>query len=140
TDSSASITRYAWTFGDGGFSLSPNPTNAFFVAGTYDVRLTISDSLGRTTTKDVIITVGDGLSSGGGGGSAMAVIAASSLGTSSTMRDSRRVDLLFSNQQAGLDTSVQTGALPLDTPGPNVSHRVMRHHNLQQDALRDLLF
>src|SRR5207237_9115023 len=80
TDPGATITQYAWTFNDGGFSLSQNPTNTFLVAGTYDVRLTVSDSLGRTTTKDITITVSGGTSPtrSGGGGSAI-VLASSSL-------------------------------------------------------------
>src|SRR5262249_8539632 len=60
TDPGATITQYAWTFADGGFSLNQNPTNTFRVAGTYLVRLTISDSLGRYLTKEITIFVGDG--------------------------------------------------------------------------------
>jgi PKD repeat protein len=68
TDSNATITQYAWTYADGDFSLSQNPTKTFDVPGTYDVHLTVSDSLGNSTQKTITIVVGAGGGGSGGGG------------------------------------------------------------------------
>jgi PKD repeat protein len=68
TDPNATITQYAWTYDDGDFSFDQNPTKIFDVPGTYNVHLTVSDSLGNTAEKVITITVG-GTSGGGGGGS-----------------------------------------------------------------------
>jgi hypothetical protein len=57
TDSGARITQYAWTYDDGDFSLSQNPTKIFNVPGTYTVHLTVSDSLGRSTQTTLTITI-----------------------------------------------------------------------------------
>jgi PKD repeat protein len=67
TDANATITQYAWTYDDGDFSFDQNPTKIFDVPGTYNVHLTVSDSLGNTAEKVITITVG-GTSSGGGSG------------------------------------------------------------------------
>jgi PKD repeat protein len=60
------ITQYAWTFDDGDFSMSQNPTKSFPDPGTFQVHLTVTDSLGNTTQQQITITVGG---TGGGGGS-----------------------------------------------------------------------
>ena len=41
----------AWDFGDGAFGTSAQATHAYAAAGTYPVRVTVSDSLGNTTTQ-----------------------------------------------------------------------------------------
>jgi PKD repeat protein len=55
------IAAYRWDFGDGGTSngASPTTTHVFAAAGTYVVRLTVTDSNGRTgtTTNNVTVTV-----------------------------------------------------------------------------------
>jgi PKD repeat protein len=51
------ITQYAWTYNDGDFSLDQNPTKILDVPGTYNVHLTVSDSLGYTTVTTIQITV-----------------------------------------------------------------------------------
>ena len=60
TPSPARITSYTFNYGDGtgdGPGPSPNQTHAFAAAATYVVRLTVTDSLGRsaTTTATVIV-------------------------------------------------------------------------------------
>jgi len=49
---SATIVTYAWLFGDGNSSSggSPLTTNQYVAAGTYSVKLTVTDNLGRTGT------------------------------------------------------------------------------------------
>lgn len=44
----------SWTFGDGGFSLEPNPAHTFARPGIYPVTLTISDGVDRTASTQLI--------------------------------------------------------------------------------------
>ena len=56
----ASISNYSWDFGDGTTfdgGTSALATHAFGAAGTYGVTLTITDSLGRTSSKTTAVTV-----------------------------------------------------------------------------------
>ena len=56
----ATITQYAWDFGDGSptvTSSSASTTKAFAVAGSYSVTLTITDSLGRQATRSSTVVV-----------------------------------------------------------------------------------
>ena len=59
----ATITQYAWDFGDGTTETKTEPTtsHAYGVARTYVVRLTVTDSAGRTgtTTQNVAVTEPD---------------------------------------------------------------------------------
>jgi PKD repeat protein len=59
----ATITQYAWDFGDGATAASSSPTTAhtYAVARDYVVRLTVTDSAGRTgtVTKTVSVTLPD---------------------------------------------------------------------------------
>jgi PKD repeat protein len=52
------ITSWAWQFGDGATSASQNPSHVYAAAGSYNVTLTVTDSLGRTgtVTKAVSLT------------------------------------------------------------------------------------
>ena len=46
----ATITGYLWNFGDGETSTEAKPVHTYAADGTYDVRLTVTDSLGATST------------------------------------------------------------------------------------------
>ncbi|RXZ71955.1 PKD domain-containing protein [Agromyces albus] len=54
----ATITSYAWEFGDGGTSTQPAPTRNYAAPGDYSVKLTVTDSMGATgsTTKTVTVS------------------------------------------------------------------------------------
>ncbi len=54
----ASITSYAWTFGDGGTANGVSPSHAYATSGTRETKLTITTSNGSTatTTQDVTVT------------------------------------------------------------------------------------
>ncbi|MEQ1573044.1 MAG: PKD domain-containing protein [Vicinamibacterales bacterium] len=55
----ASIVSYTWTWGDGvsETTTGPQAQHAFGAAGVYTVRVTVLDSLGRTATATVSVTV-----------------------------------------------------------------------------------
>jgi PKD repeat protein len=55
-----SIIQYLWDFGDGATGTGPRTTHAFGSPGTHTVRLTISDSLGRSASTTQLVTVGQG--------------------------------------------------------------------------------
>jgi PKD repeat protein len=59
----ATITQYAWDFGDGTSETKAEPTTShvYLVPRTYVVRLTVTDSAGRTgtTTQTVAVTLPD---------------------------------------------------------------------------------
>ena len=61
TDNSFNIPQnWAWDFGDGGTSNLPNPTHTFTAEGTFNVQLTVSNTVGsNTTTQQVIIDLPD---------------------------------------------------------------------------------
>lgn len=54
------ITSYAWDFGNGSTAAGATPTHAFAAPGTFVVRLTVTDSAGRTGTavQNVTVTAG----------------------------------------------------------------------------------
>lgn len=56
-DPDGSVTEFAWTFGDGGFSLSQNPKKVFPVPGLYESRLTVTDNDGNTTLRTLTVQV-----------------------------------------------------------------------------------
>ena len=63
TDSSTGSTpmTYAWNFGDGGTSVSQNPTHTYDETGTYTVTLTATNSLGtNVSTRTGYISVTEG--------------------------------------------------------------------------------
>ncbi|WP_239514385.1 lamin tail domain-containing protein [Streptosporangium sp. 'caverna'] len=62
TDADGTIAGRSWTFGDGRTSTATNPSVTYAAAGTYPVRLTVTDNGGatHTTTQNVTVTAGGG--------------------------------------------------------------------------------
>jgi len=58
TDDKA-VTSHSWTFGDGGTSSTKNPTHTYTTAGSYQVKLTVSDQEGLTDSITKQINVSD---------------------------------------------------------------------------------
>lgn len=63
-DPDGQIVSYQWDFGDGSTSNKANPSHTYNAAGTYTVKLTVTDDQGATDTKN---TTAD-ITGGGGGG------------------------------------------------------------------------
>ncbi|HTH07501.1 MAG TPA: PKD domain-containing protein [Ilumatobacteraceae bacterium] len=55
----ATIASYAWDFGDGDTSTQPAPTHLYDADGTYDVTLTVVDSLGASGSVTQPVTVAE---------------------------------------------------------------------------------
>ena len=65
----ATITSYAWNFGDGTTSTGTATTShTYTTAGTYTATLTITDNTGQSTSKNVTVSVSSTSVGGGGGG------------------------------------------------------------------------
>jgi len=77
TSDGVNIVSWEWDFGDGTTSTEQNPTHSYEEAGSYQVKLTITDSndYSDTVTKFVNIAQGEGeYDEGGGGGTFPPVI------------------------------------------------------------------
>ncbi|MCD6366901.1 MAG: C10 family peptidase [Bacteroidales bacterium] len=60
-NSTGTPTSWSWTFGDGGTSVTQNPSNTYNTAGVYTVELTVSDGTNSDVeTKTSYITVSNG--------------------------------------------------------------------------------
>ncbi|WP_104523846.1 PKD domain-containing protein [Blastococcus atacamensis] len=57
TDSDGTIASYSWAFGDGRTGTGVTASNAYAAAGTYTVRLTVTDDKGATATSERAVTV-----------------------------------------------------------------------------------
>lgn len=57
TDSDGTVVSWSWTFGDGSASTTKNPAYPYSSAGTYTVRLTVTDNLGATNFVEHSVTV-----------------------------------------------------------------------------------
>src|SRR3954447_19983893 len=62
TDSDGTIASYAWDFGDSMTGNGVTPSHTYLQGGTYDVRLTVTDDKGASTsaTKTVTVTASSG--------------------------------------------------------------------------------
>lgn len=58
SDSDGTITSYQWDFGDGASSTLVNPAHTYTTAGTYNVRLTVTDDSGFTGVDNTTATIG----------------------------------------------------------------------------------
>ena len=56
SDPDGTIASYAWTFGDGGSASGMTVSHAYATAGSYTVRLTVTDNLGATGSTTVSVT------------------------------------------------------------------------------------
>ncbi|MGP7960308.1 LamG-like jellyroll fold domain-containing protein [Sanguibacter sp. A247] len=57
TDPDGSVASYAWTFGDGESGTGATPSHTYAAAGTYEVRLTVTDDDGATDSVTHEVTV-----------------------------------------------------------------------------------
>ncbi|GGP97096.1 collagenase [Streptomyces roseolilacinus] len=60
TDPDGSVASRSWDFGDGTSSTAAHPTKTYATAGTYTVKLTVTDDKGATATAGRTVTVGGG--------------------------------------------------------------------------------
>ncbi|MGW6705641.1 collagenase [Streptomyces sp. NPDC054956] len=58
TDADGTIASRTWEFGDGTGSTAANPAKTYAAAGTYTVRLTVTDNKGATAATTKTVTVG----------------------------------------------------------------------------------
>lgn len=58
TDSDGTIASRSWDFGDGTGSTTTNPSHTYATAGTYTVKLTVTDNNGASNTRSASVTVG----------------------------------------------------------------------------------
>ncbi|MFC4536449.1 ThuA domain-containing protein [Sphaerisporangium dianthi] len=59
SDPDGDAITYAWDFGDGGTSTSASPSHTYTANGTYNARLTVRDTGGKTGTITVAVVVGN---------------------------------------------------------------------------------
>lgn len=57
SDADGAITGYAWNFGNGTTSSSPNPSAVFNTAGTFTISLSVTDNSGASAVKSTTIVV-----------------------------------------------------------------------------------
>lgn len=56
-DSDGSIVSYLWDLGDGTTASTPRVTHPYMLAGSYPVRLTVTDDLGATASDTLTVTI-----------------------------------------------------------------------------------
>lgn len=65
TDSDGTIVSRSWNFGDGTTSSAKNPSKTYAAAGTYTVKLTVTDNQNASNSKSANVTVSSAPSGGG---------------------------------------------------------------------------
>jgi PKD repeat protein len=112
TDSDGSVTGWSWAFGDGGTSTGRNPSRTYATAGTYDVRLTVTDNAGATHARSAPVTV--------------AAAGSISLTASGTKDATKHYSLLLWSGASGATVDIyMNGNFRLNTPNDG-RHTVVR--------------
>lgn len=65
SDNSVGAGSWAWDFGDGSFSIDPDPLHTFADADSYNVTLVITDVCGRTDTATLVVNLTTSVSESG---------------------------------------------------------------------------
>jgi len=63
-ESTGSPASWQWDFGDGSSSSVQSPAHVFYLPGTYEVSLTVSDRFGDSTVSKSVVVAGDPISTG----------------------------------------------------------------------------
>ncbi|GGA31852.1 protease pro-enzyme activation domain-containing protein [Dyella nitratireducens] len=108
TDTGATISSYAWNFGDNSTSTSASPSHTYTAAGTYTVTLTVTDSTGATNTKSTSVTV-----------------SSSSGGTSGVFSNTKQVVI---NDNATITSSIAVSGLSGSAPSALKVHANITHN------------
>lgn len=83
-DPDGTIAGYSWSFGDGGTGTGPTPSHSYLAAGSYPVRLTVTDDAGSTGEATRVIDVTAPPSPGIHASDAFGRTVANGLGTADT--------------------------------------------------------
>jgi PKD repeat protein len=67
SDSDGTVASYAWDFGDGTNGTGATPAHTYAQAGSYAVKLVVTDNDGATGSAEVTVNVADAQTSTGGG-------------------------------------------------------------------------
>ncbi|MGW3769254.1 PKD domain-containing protein [Actinomadura verrucosospora] len=108
SDSDGSIASYAWDFGDGGTGTGVAPQHAFAAAGTYTVKLTVTDDRGGKGTRSQDVTVASNQVNigyrGGAGGNGNVQTATAQVPPAVQPGDGMLLLLTFNSSEATLAT------------------------------------
>jgi len=138
TDTGATISSYAWNFGDSSTSTTASPSHTYAAAGTYTVTLTVTDSTGATNTKTGSVTV----TSSSGGGSTSGVFSSSKqvvINDNATITSSIAVTGESGNAPAALKVHANithnwSGDLTIEIVAPNGASAVLQQPDYNDDG------
>ncbi|HUB89714.1 MAG TPA: protease pro-enzyme activation domain-containing protein [Dyella sp.] len=136
TDTGATISSYAWNFGDNSTSTSASPSHTYAAAGTYTVTLTVTDSTGATNTKSASVTVS---SSGGGTSGVFSNTKHVVINDNTTITSSIGVSGLSGNAPATLQVHASithnwSGDLTIELVAPNGAYAVLQNPDYGDDG------